>query len=255
MSDAVLIERPRPSVARLVLNRPDKRNALSTELREGLIAAAETVLADPEIRSVVLTGAGPVFCAGGDIASMGRHDVHSGRARMRANHRLVRVLMLAEKPIVAAVNGTAFGAGSGLALMADTIVAGQGSSFGFNFFRLGLVPDYGLLGTLPQRVGRARARQILLRGGAVGIEEAERIGLVDRVVPDADLQEAAIEEAEILGAQPAFAFRLAKRILTEAPTTLDALLDAELNAQSLCFVSPEHKEGVAAFQEKRKPNF
>jgi enoyl-CoA hydratase/carnithine racemase len=255
MSDAILLERPAEGIARLVLNRPEKRNSLSAELREALVAAAETALADAEVRALIVTGAGGVFCAGGDISSMGKQDVHSGRARMRANHRLVRLLALAEKPIVAAVPGVAFGAGCGIALLADTIVGGQGASFGFNFFRLGLVPDYGLLGTLPARVGRARARRILLHGASVDIAEAERIGLVDLVVPDDQLDAAALAEAQALAAQPPHAFRLAKRVLVEAPTTLDALLDAELNAQTLCFVSPEHKEGVAAFQEKRRPKF
>lgn len=255
MTDAVLTERPAQGIARLVLNRPEKRNALSTELREALIVAVEAALGDADVRALILTGAGGVFCAGGDISSMGKHDVHSGRARMQANHRLVRLLALAEKPVVAAVGGVAFGAGSGIALLADSIVAGAGASFGFNFFRLGLVPDYGLLGTLPARVGRAKARQILLHGKSVTIAEAERIGLVDLVVPDDDLAAAALAEAQALAAQPPHAFRLAKRILTEAPTTLDALLDAELNAQTLSYVSPEHKEGVAAFQEKRKPHF
>ena len=108
---------------------------------------------------------------------------------------------------------------------------------------------------LAARIGRAKARHILLHGKSVAIAEAERIGLVDLVVPDDELAAAALAEAEALAAQPPHAFRLAKRILTEAPTTLDALLDAELNAQTLSYVSPEHKEGIAAFQEKRKPRF
>lgn len=153
----VLTDRPEAALARISLNRPERRNALGPDLRDALIGALEAALADASVRAIVLTGAGGTFCAGGDISTMGGLDAAGAKARMADNQRLVRVLAGAEKPLVAALEGFAMGAGASIALWCDAVVMGQGARIGFPFLKMGLVPDYGLLFTLPRRVGGARA--------------------------------------------------------------------------------------------------
>jgi 2-(1,2-epoxy-1,2-dihydrophenyl)acetyl-CoA isomerase len=249
------MDRPGPRIARLTLNRPDRRNAIDRDLRHGLIAALGAALDDSEVRAIVLAGAGGVFCAGGDVTSMTGLDTASGRARMRDGHRLVRLIAAAEKPLVAAVEGWAMGAGAGLALLCDTIVADPSAKFGFPFFRVGLVPDYALAATLERRVGAGRARQWLLYARTVGCDEALAAGLVDERAEDGAVQDLALERARELAAQPPQAMALAKRMLAHMPQPLELALELELMAQSLCFVSGETAEGRAAFLEKRSPSF
>jgi 2-(1,2-epoxy-1,2-dihydrophenyl)acetyl-CoA isomerase len=174
---------------------------------------------------------------------------------MTENHRLVRLLWQAEKPLVAAVEGFAVGAGAGLALLCDSIVAGRSACFAFSFLRVGLVPDYALSLTLPRRIGPSRAADLLLRAGQVTAVGGAQIGLVDVVVEDDSLQEAALDRASLLAQQPPMAFALAKRMLVASATTIDATLDAESASQALCFLGPEHEEGKRAFLEKREPSF
>ncbi len=255
MEQLVLVDRPGPRVARLSLNRPDRRNAIDRDLRHALHDAFGAVLADAEVRAVVVTGAGGAFSAGGDVASMTGLDPVSGRARMSDGHRLVRLVANAEKPIVAAVEGWAVGGGAGLALLCDTIVAGRSARFGFPFFKVGLVPDYALATTLERRVGAGRARPWLLYARNVSSEEALAAGLVDERVEDGDVQRVALERATELAAQPPHAMALAKRLLAHPPAPLEATLEQELLSQTLCFLSSEAAEGRAAFLEKRSPQF
>ena len=134
------IDRPAEGIARIGLNRPEKRNALDPELRLALIDGIEAVLEDSSVRAVILAGNGGHFCAGGDIASMEGLDAAAGRARMKSNHRMVRLIADAEKPVVAAVEGYAVGAGAGIALLADTVVIAETGAIGFPFFKVGLIP-------------------------------------------------------------------------------------------------------------------
>ncbi|MCC7271165.1 MAG: enoyl-CoA hydratase/isomerase family protein [Alphaproteobacteria bacterium] len=251
----VRIERPARDVARLVLDDPAKRNALSAELRNALLAAADTVLSDDAVRAVVLTGAGGVFCAGGDLSTMGGMTVETGRARMKAGHRLVRLLAGAEKPIIAAIEGPAMGGGAGLALLADIVVMGAGAVVGFPYFKVGLVPDYGLFHTLPRRVGVAQARRLFVTAATVRSGEALAMGLADRVVPDGEVQAAALAEAAALAAMPAHAFALTKQQLAQMPASLDAALEMEALAQAIAFGTADHAEGRAAFFGKRRAVF
>jgi len=147
------------------------------------------------------------------------------------------------------------GAGAGIALLADTIVVGVGAKIGFPFLRLGLVPDYGLAYTLPQRVGIGRARRMIFESRTVPGAEAVTLGLADVVVADADVQAEAVRVAENLARQPAHALALTKQMLRSGYADLNAALDAELMAQTLSFLSADHREGVAAFKEKRPPSF
>jgi 2-(1,2-epoxy-1,2-dihydrophenyl)acetyl-CoA isomerase len=251
----VEIGRDSDGIARVTLNRPDKRNALSPELRRELFAALGAVLADEAAHAVVVTGAGGHFCSGGDIDSMAGLTAKAGRARMREAHRIVRLLYEADKPVVAAVEGFAVGAGAGLALLADTIVVANGATIGFPFFRVGLVPDFALLHTLPRRVGAARARDLLLYARMVKAPDAVAIGLADHLVPDGEAVARATALALELAAMPPGAFALAKRQLALAPQPLDHALEQEAMAQALAFTSEEHAEGRTAFREKRAPRF
>jgi 2-(1,2-epoxy-1,2-dihydrophenyl)acetyl-CoA isomerase len=252
----ILRDDPRDRVARLTLNRPERRNAINPQLRAALREGLADVLADPGVRAIVIAGAGGSFCAGGDLASAtSGSDAASARARMTENHRLVRLLWHAEKPLVAAVEGWAVGAGAGLALLCDTIVAGRSACFAFSFLRVGLVPDYGLSLTLPRRIGHSRAADLLLSAGQVNGEDGAQIGLVDVAVEDDAVQEAALDRAILLAQQPPMAFALAKRMLVASASTVDATLDAEAASQALCFLGAEHDEGKRAFLEKRAPTF
>jgi 2-(1,2-epoxy-1,2-dihydrophenyl)acetyl-CoA isomerase len=250
-----IVETPEPGIRRLAFNDPARRNPLAAAAKSALIEAFEAALSDDTVRAIILTGRGGVFCAGGDVAAMGNSDEVSGQERMRVSHHLCRMIYLAEKPVIAAVEGPAFGAGAGLALLADTIVAGEGASIGFPFFKLGLTPDYGILHTLPKRVGHGAARQILLYARALKAKEASDAGLFDRIVPDADVQSEALSAARELAAQPRTAFAMAKRILNGEPQTFEQSLAAERTAQVMLFLTRDHAEGVKAFKEKRSAKF
>jgi len=251
----VLIDRPAEGIARLTLNQPEKRNPIGGAMRDALMPILRDLLADESVRAIVLTGAGGVFCAGGDVSTMKRMTPADGRKRMKSSHPFVRLMAEADKPIVAAVEGFCVGAGAGLAILCDTVVMGESAKFGIPFFKLGLVPDFGLLYNLPRRIGLGPARQLLLHGRMIDAAEAGRLHIADRVVPDADVQKVALDEARSLAQHPSFAFSLAKRMLDTVPPSLDVALEMEAMSQGLAFAGPDVDEGVAAFMEKRKPRF
>jgi 2-(1,2-epoxy-1,2-dihydrophenyl)acetyl-CoA isomerase len=182
-------------------------------------------------------------------------DVASGRVRMKENHRMVRLLAEAEKPIVAGVEGFAVGAGAGIALLCDSIVLAESGALGFPFFRIGLTPDYGILFSLARRVGQAKARQILLYAEMRKGQDAVDVGLADELVPNGQAEVRAIERAQALAEMPPHAFALTKRHLAMEPQSLEEALEMEAMSQSLAFVSSELEEGRSAFLEKRKPKF
>lgn len=248
-------DRPDPGIVRLALNRPEKRHALSPDLRDALIAALAEAGGDDTVRAIVLTGTGGMFCAGGDLSTMGGLDAASALARMEDNHLLVRRLAGLTKPLVAAVEGYAMGAGAGLALWCDAIVAGQGAKLGFPFLKVGLVPDYALLFTLPRRVGPGIARRLFLMAETVPAPEALNMGLIDHLEPDAAVQDKALEVARGLAAQAPQAFARTKQLLLGPAAALDGLLRQEAAAQAERFLSAEHAEGIAAFLEKRPAKF
>ncbi len=252
---AVINEMPAPGIARIAINRPDKRNALNQEARDGLTVAVADALADDGVHAIVLGSEAGYFCAGGDIDAMADMDVVSARARMKAHHRLVRMLIEADKPVVAGIEGFAVGAGAGFALLADTIVLAEAATIGFPFFRVGLTPDYGILYTLPRRVGPARARQMLLYARMYKGAEAFEAGLADELAPEGSAEARALELAVKLAAMPPHAFALTKRHLAMAPANLETALEMEAMAQSLAFNGAEFDEGRDAFQAKRKPDF
>lgn len=239
-------------VLTLTLDYPERRNALAVPLREDLHRILEAAQGDAEIRAIVLTGAGGVFCSGGDISGMDSTDAEAARERMRRTHRIIRLMVAGRVPIVAAVEGWCVGAGLSVACACDTIVAADDARFMAGFGKVGLIADLGLPFTLPARIGAGRARQMFLYGTQLDATSAERIGLVDHLVPKGGALAKATELAAFLAAQASLPIALTKQILAEG---LDRALEDERHFQATCFLSADHAEGRAAFLEKRAPRF
>jgi enoyl-CoA hydratase/carnithine racemase len=239
-------------VLTLTLDYPERRNALAVPLREDLHRILEAAQGDAEIRAIVLTGAGGVFCSGGDISGMDSTDAEAARERMRRTHRIIRLMVAGRLPIVAAVEGWCVGAGLSVACACDTIVAAEDAKFMAGFGKVGLIADLGLPFTLPARIGAGRARQMFLYGTQLDAISAERIGLVDHLVPKGGALAKATELATFLAAQASLPIALTKQILAEG---LDRALEDERHFQATCFLSADHAEGRAAFLEKRAPRF
>ncbi len=252
---AVLADRPVAQVLRLRINRPDKRNAIDHAVREALTEALLSARDDVQTRAIVIGGVDGIFSAGGDIASM--RDLTQAQAleRMQHIHRLCGVLLDTPKPVVAAAEGFCAGAGVGLALLGDMVIAGEQTKFLFPFFRLGVVPDWGLLRTLPARVGTAAARRMLMHGRVIPGAEAARHGLVDEFVGDNDVMTAAVERAAGLAALPQSAFASMKARLNRPSADFAEELRREADDQARLLTADDFREGLAAFSEKRAPNF
>ena len=248
------------AVVTLTLNRPAARNALDLVMRRELITALDDIEADASARVLVLTGAGGHFCAGGDVKSMqsaqGTQTAGDGRARVVALNRLVLRLVDFPRPVIAMVDGFAVGAGCNLALCCDLIVASDRAKFGEVFARIGLVPDGGGSWLLSRVVGLARAKELIFTADIIDAAEAARIGLVNRVVPAAELAAATQALAARIAEGPPKALSMAKHMVNRASASdLPAALDLEAFSQGIASSSPEHREGLAAFFEKRKPKY
>ncbi|HEY0443208.1 MAG TPA: enoyl-CoA hydratase-related protein [Candidatus Limnocylindrales bacterium] len=245
------------AVATITLNRPDALNALTVTLKTELLGAFRTVARDRAVRAVILTGAGRAFCAGQDL----RERLEPGAVplaveiRERYNPLIVAMRRL-EKPIVGAINGVAAGAGASLAFACDIRVAAESASFVLAFGRVGLVPDSGATWLLPRLVGAAKAAELALIGDALSAVDAERFGLVARVVPAERLLDESRALATRLAAAAPRALALTKRALDRAwDLDLAAALEYEADLQGIAGRTADHAEGVAAFVEKRPPRF
>lgn len=236
----------------LTLNRPERRNALNLEDRLELLEALRA--ADREARAIVLTGAGAVFCAGGDITSMSQ-DRSVAAHRLQVVGSIVEQLHGGDRPIVAAVEGGAYGLGLALAVGSDLVVAGRSATFSTSFAKIGLAPDTGLSYSLPFRVGRGRTRELLLTARVVSADEAERIGMVDLLADDGAVLEAAVASAQRLAELSAPMVAGVRRILHQPDQSLQGVLAAEAETQVDLLAGPEFAEGRDAFLERRKPNF
>jgi enoyl-CoA hydratase/carnithine racemase len=253
--EVVLLDRPAPHVVRLRINRPDKRNAIDHAVRQGFIDHLTALLAQADVRALVLGGVGGVFSAGGDIPSMVGLSEAQARERMRHIHVLCRLVAHARVPVVSAMEGVTAGAAVGLALLGDRIVIGRGARVLFPFLKLGLAPDWGQLLTLPRRVGLPVARRLLSDGEAVGGEEALRIGLADALCEDVEVMDRAVALAASLAALPTEAFARMKQRLNHPSATLDEELRREEADQSVCLLGEDFLEGYAAFRDKRAADF
>ena len=240
------------ATAILTLDYPERRNALAVRMREELIAALDVLEGDASLRAIVITGAGAHFSAGGDISGMNVTDLAGGRERFRVTHRLVRMLIESSKPVIAAVEGWCVGAGLGLALCCDTVVAASDARFTAGFGKIGLIADFGLLHTLPRRIGEGRARQLLMRGTMLEAAAAERIGLIDELTKPGVALAAAMAIAEGYAAAAPLPVAMTKSYLAEG---LADALEWERNTQSTLFLTADHAEGKTAFLGKRTPSF
>ncbi len=256
MSDGLRLE-VADAIATITLDRPEALNALTVPVKVGLLDALRTIARDRSIRAVILTGAGRAFCAGQDLAEREEPEAAPLDVELRERYvPIVRAMAALDRPIVAAVNGVAAGAGMSLALACDLRIAAESARFVLAFGRIGLVPDSGASWWLPRIVGAGQAAELALLGGSVDAARALRIGLVTRVVPDAELGAAAREVAMTLAAGAPRAMAATRRLLAEAWTTdLEAALAAETEAQGILGRSPDHAEGLAAFRDKRPPRF
>ncbi|MBA2633695.1 MAG: enoyl-CoA hydratase/isomerase family protein [Chloroflexi bacterium] len=242
-------------VLTITLNRPDALNALNASMRAELLAAVKTAGREDGIRAVIITGAGRGFCAGADL--------HGGSGERDFRHvitteynPLVEAVRSLPKPVIASVNGVAAGAGVSLALAADLVIAARGVRFVPAFHRIGLVPDSGLTRTLVRALGRHRALEILLGERQLGADDAYAAGLVAAVVPAERLPEATRELARRLAVGPTLGIGLTKRLVNAAEdASLADSLAAEAGLQEVAGRTEDHAEGVAAFGEKRDPEF
>jgi 2-(1,2-epoxy-1,2-dihydrophenyl)acetyl-CoA isomerase len=253
----VLVEK-HAGYRQLSLNRPDRLNALNTEMFHALMAALAEAEADLECRAILLTGAGRAFCAGQDLADVAVKDDGPPdlKAVLERYNSLVRQLRAVEMPVVCAVNGVAAGAGANLALACDIVLAGRSASFIQAFSRIGLIPDCGGTWFLPRLVGMARARALAILAEPLPAERAAEWGLVWQTVDDDKLMEMAHALAARLAKQATIGIALTKRAFDAAEAnTLDAQLNLERDLQDELGHTPDYAEGVRAFIEKRPPVF
>jgi len=243
------------AVTILKLNYPEKRNALSMGLRELLGDALRGALDDANCRVIVLTGEGNHFCSGGDISSFGGVNSVNGRARMHKTHQMVRLIMNSEKPIIAAVEGHAAGAGMCVAANCDIVVASTQAKFTCSFNKIGLLPDLGGLWSIPQRMGLGRAKLLMMTGRVLDAQAAQQQGLVEELCEPGKALETAIKLAEEIAQTAPLTNGLTKSALARGPMSVDDLLSLETELQALLFGSEDFQEGRKAFMEKRKPVF
>jgi len=244
-------------VATITLNRPDALNALTVPMKQALLAAFRRVERERAVRAVILTGAGRAFCSGQDLRERLEPEAAPLGVEVRERYNpIVRAMRGLPKPIVAAINGVAAGAGASLAMACDIRIASDEASFALAFGRVGLVPDSGATWFLPRLVGATRAAELALLNDPVSAADAVRLGLIGRVVPAAELAAEARAVAARLAAGAPRAIALTKRALDAAWThDLDAALEYEARLQDLAGRTNDHAEGMAAFMAKRRPRF
>ena len=247
-------------VASVTLHRPEARNALTFEMKQALARLVPALGADARVGCVLLTGAGGAFCAGGDTKLMAREgrpaSPEERKRQLRWEHGIVASLFELEKPTLAALPGPAAGAGFSLALACDLRIAAQSAFVTTAYLKLGLSGDYGGSWFLTRLVGSARAREIFFTGDRLDARECERLGIVNRVVPDADLASEALALAQRIAAGPPVALRYMKENLNRAlGESLRSCLDAEAERMVQSATTQDYAEAVRAFQEKRAPVF
>ena len=261
--DTVVVSWPRPEVALVTLHRPDRLNALTLEMADTIRATFTELGRNAQCRVIVVTGAGRAFCAGLDIGGFvdsSEADASGPVARYDLQERfagMTRAAHAAPQPVIAAVNGAAAGAGFALTLAADVRVASVSASFHVAAVKIGLsAGECGLSYHLPRYVGTARAFEIMLTGRPFDAAEADRIGLVTRVVPDGEVVEAALETAEAITANSPFAVTMTKKIMwSNLDATFDAAIELENRTQILSVLTHDSREAMQAFLDKRAPRY
>ena len=247
-------------VATLTMNRPEAKNAIGGGMREAFAAAVPKLVADASVRAVILTGAGGAFCAGGDLRAMSEvrdsMTPQTWRERMLQVQPWVRQLIELDRPLIAAVDGVAYGAGFSLALAADFIIASPRARFCLSFMRVGLVPDFGAMFTLPRVVGVQRAKELMLSAREVQADEALRLGIAMEVVPQDQLLARARALAQSFVQASPLAVSLVKQNVARAlASDLGSLFAAEAEHQAHCFSTPTHRDAVDRFLSKQPAAF
>lgn len=255
VEDGRIISEPNGAIRAVTLDRPARRNALTPALREALADAIEAALADADCRVIVITGANGHFCSGGDISSFTDMTAVSGRTRMQRAHRMARAILSSEKPVIAAIEGHAAGAGLCLAAGCDIVVASRAAKFSCTFNRVSLLPDLGGLWSIPQRIGLGRTKMLVMSGRTLTADEAERQGLVELVCDPGEALTAALALAREVAHNAPLTHGFIKSTLSRGPMPLEALLAVEADTQGILYDSEDLIEGRNAFLQKRPPNF
>jgi 2-(1,2-epoxy-1,2-dihydrophenyl)acetyl-CoA isomerase len=244
-------------LARLHINRAEKRNALTKDMRIAFAEAVEGAARDPAVRALLLSAAGPSFCAGADLEQFGHEGPAEARLRLQqAGHRLIRALHDIEKPVVAAVRGHAIGLGWAIVLATDIVVSSTTAKFSMPFRTRGLVADAGAIWFLTRELGTLRAKDLIYSERTVAADEARSLGLVTEVVDDAALDARALERAQDLASGPTFSLGLMRKLfaISRGPSLAEYLELESLMSPQLRHTE-DFKEGIAAFREKHKPEF
>lgn len=254
MTIDVIIDKP---IATVVINRPERKNALTWEMRQQLTANFTQLRFDDDIRAIVVTGAGGSFCSGADVTNMGGRDLRKARQMLQSgSHPYIRMLHAIEKPVIAAVEGVAVGIGMSIAMACDMMVVGATARFAQVFQRIGLAPDGGGIWFLSRRIGTPLAKELVFGGRFVGAEEAVKLGIANHMTPEGEALAKATELARQFAEGPTYALGLSKKLfnLADGPS-LEDYLEMEAMVQPQLNNTTDHAEGVAAFREKRKPKF
>lgn len=259
MTESLILEERTGPCVTFTINRPDARNPLSWELVEELADKLAATVDDHSVRGVVLTGAGKAFSAGGDLKAQAERQHWTLPERVVRTQTFVGVLGTIwnyPKPMVAAVNGVAAGAGAGIALMCDIRFVAEGARFSLPFPKVGLGPDYGVSWTLPRLIGDGAAARVMFTGGEVCAEDAVRLGLAEELCPPDTLVTEARALIDQIAAVAPFGVHLAKQGLRASPSlSFEAALAAEFDAQQLAMSTDDHRGALKAFAEKRPPEF
>lgn len=255
-SEIVQVEH-RGEVAIVTMNYPERRNAFSMKMRLALLETFHHLHHEHSCRAIVLTGADGHFCAGGDLSEMTTvsPSLLEMRERISVGVRLFRLLFTGDKPVVAAVEGSCMGAGLSLAAACDLAIGSETAKLACVFVKVGLLPDTGLLWTLPQKIGASKARELMLSGAAFDGKQAGQFGLFNQVVAPGQALEAAVARAERLAKLPPVTLALLKASLVRGSDSVEAAWRREVDLNPLTRQTQDHQEAVAAFMEKRQPTF
>lgn len=260
MSEPQILSIVSDGVGKIILNRPEAMNAFSDGMREGLLAALSDYGERDDVRCVVITGAGRAFCAGGDITSMAvlqdENDASVIESRIATSGKILARMRSMPQPIIAAINGPAAGAGMNLALACDMRLASTSAIFAESFVKIGLVPDWGGFGLLPQVVGTAKAMELMMLGDRIDAEEAFRLGVVNKVIPADQFADEVQSLAVRLASAPRRTLAAIKSgVYLGVRGTAEDVLAYESETQTELFLSADAREGMRAFLEKRRPTF